>query len=124
MSKLEVKYIRAVKATLNGVPDADAIVLGYTMGRTSHVSEMTIAEATQLLKDKNKGSDEKRKKILAICYDIKRVTPDGKPDLEWLDEWCKKYGPVKKAFNKYTSAELSKMIIAFENMRKTTYQGL
>lgn len=97
------------------------IILGATGGRTESVGKMTFDEATALISYLKKDSpyaqamDNMRKKIISmghVCgYRIEGTT---KINIDRIDEWCKKYGKYKKAFNDLEYEELQNTVSQFE----------
>lgn len=111
------------------------LIYSETEGRTEHTLEMTDRELWQLIERlKNMTSNEfergnrKRRRILAICHQLppelgftrwdeakgKRVV-----DMKRLDSFlCGKKSIYKKSLNQHSPAELSRVIVQFENMLK------
>ncbi len=127
MSTITTGQIRIIK-TFHGKMEketAKMMVRGFTGMRTEHVSDMTFAEATSMIIDlkKNdpneKSAELMRRKLIALAYkraglSSRANAAQKKAVVVWLDEWCKKYGCIKKSFNNYTYKELPQLVSQFE----------
>lgn len=125
----QVKAIRAAMAAKKLLEHKEQIVDSYTKGRTTHISEMHISEAGQLLTYLNglpKEANPKSKlmsKLFAMCHEmgwIKSTTVvDGpeikiKKDYSAVYNWVAKYGYLKKPLRDYTYNELPKLVTQLE----------
>ncbi len=112
------------------------LIYSVTAGRSEHTLDMTEREMTELLDrlkrmapqtDFERGN-KKRRRILAICHQLppqlgftkwnekrgKRVV-----DMNRLDDFlCSRKSIFNKKLNNHTSAELSRVIVQFENILK------
>lgn len=55
-----------------------------------------------------------RRKIISRAHEMGWKTPEGKADIERIDNWCLNYGYLKKKLNQYTYNELPKLVTIFE----------
>ncbi|MCC6290174.1 MAG: hypothetical protein IT249_20025 [Chitinophagaceae bacterium] len=110
------------------------MVSGFTAGRTTHSSEMTVQEAAALLADINEYTtqqDDRQRMlryIIAMAHEMGWITQvsavehDGKiiqkNDYSRLHSWVLKYGNAKKGMNQYNHQELVKLVAAFKNMHR------
>ncbi|MDI3319145.1 hypothetical protein [Pinibacter soli] len=101
------------------------LVLAFSNQRTEHADELTGLELLQLcnyLQDEyNKSGknesfmagDKMRKHIIAMAKEMGWKLPNGKADMEHINNWCKQqFG--KKELNGYTYTELGKLVSIFK----------
>jgi hypothetical protein len=95
------------------------MVFNYTDGRTMHSAEMTCMECDALIRALRKMipdiMDKKRKRVIANMAEAGFIR-NGKPDMFAINEWVLKQG-LKKPLNDHSSAELSKLIYASDQVR-------
>lgn len=108
----------------------EAIVSGFTNGRTEHISSMHPAEFTAFIRHLQSNlpnadaADNMRRKIISLAHEMgwyktdttgKLLFKNGKPiiDVPRIDGWCKTYGYLKKSLNSYEYAELPKLVSQF-----------
>ena len=127
MKKINQNQLRAVYALLgdNGLrEEKEAVVNGFTGGRTTSVSKMSSAEAASLighLKSLNKthaSAEKMRNKILSHAHELGWTT-NGKVMMERVNNWCTKYGHAHKRLDDYTYAELPTLVTQFEELLKS-----
>ena len=100
------------------------MVLQYTDGRTSHVSDMTQEEFTALIKvlKESDPADRMRKKIWAIAYDLKWIYPGDATEMKMnaakLNAFFRTRGVVKKELFKMSKVELTKAVSQMENIKR------
>ncbi len=103
----------------------DAMALGYSGGRTKHISELTSDEARMMIKELKKmdpdevAAEKMRKKIIGMAYTragLPRSASKAQKQgvVDWLNGWCKQYGFKHKPLNSYTNNELPKLVSQFE----------
>lgn len=116
----------------------EAAVLGITDGRTDSTTELSHAEANQLIASLGgkpipydnwawfDKTNTKHTYILSLCiqYGWRSPGTSGKiiADLGRLSEWLKSHSPVKKPLKKMTPVEVSKVIAALEQMEIKKYK--
>jgi len=115
-----------------GLMDEKAsLVLEYTMDRTSKSSEMNQHECQHLIQFLESNApksatyvklDKMRKKIIAICYDLKWTKDSGGIDMIRINNFCITRGHKKVELNQYKLDELPKLIHQFERVRKSKNQ--
>lgn len=125
--------LRAIHTLLSkqGLRDEkDSIVSSFTAGRTTHSSAMLFDEAAALighlksLDPEDKASDKMRNKILSMAHEMGwRLAPregevKGRVDMKRVDNWCLKYGHVKKRLDDYKYNELPKLVSQFDEVYK------
>lgn len=65
-----------------------------------------------------------RRKIIALFHKMDYRKPDGKIDMEHVNEWCVKYGHKHVPLNDYNYNELTKLLTQAENYYKTHIAGI
>lgn len=105
----------------------EAMMLGFTAGRSSSSKELHFNEAAELIKhleagDPNRESAEKmRGKILYYAHEMGWHTlKNGRyvADILRVDEWCLKYGYIKRKLDGYSYQELPRLVSQFEAVYK------
>jgi hypothetical protein len=107
----------------------NAIVYGFSNGRTESVKELTVHEANELVRylnqeanktatQENASANQMRRKILSMCHRMGWETEDGKVDFKVLNEWMTSKSYLKKELNKYSYAELPKLVSQFTEVYK------
>lgn len=129
-TKEQIIRIRAIMSKLPRFDEAEKenAVLDITGGRTVHISEMSETEAARLIYNLQSltgksnwkpGNDPRLKmqhKIIAMAHEIGWNLRNGKIDMKKLNEWCEKTSYLRKEFNKYTFAELRRLVAQFEKV--------
>jgi hypothetical protein len=105
----------------------EAIMLGFTAGRSASSKDLRYAEASELIKhleagDPNREAAEKmRGKILYYAHEMGWHTfKNGRfvADVKRIDEWCLKYGYMKRKLDGYSYQELPRLVSQFEAVYK------
>ena len=126
-TKKQVHFIKSLMAKNKLLEQSADFAIQYSDGRTEHISELTTKEAFALIKSLYNPDPEMmdrfnamRRKIISNAYEmgwVKVVVAGGKQelkaDMDRIDQWCLQYGVIKKTLNKYTFAELSKIVTQF-----------
>lgn len=110
----------------------EAVVWGITNGRTTSTTELTHAEANQLIVSLGgkpllydnwawfDKTNAKHSYVLSLCIQYSWSVKGGGggliADLGRLSEWLKHRSPVKKPLKKMDGLELSRVIKALEQM--------
>jgi hypothetical protein len=105
------------------------IIGGITKGRSCSIKDITPHEATELIRylktlppikpvqpPGGQQANTMRRKIIAMAYQLGWRIDNGKIDMKRLNDWCIKYSYLKQPLNKYTAAELPKVVTVFETM--------
>jgi len=108
-----------------------SVVKMHTRCRAESLKKLTRAEADQLIRNllelfpqpEFEKAARMRKKILAQCREM-RWEKDGQPDYERLNQWCLKYGFLRKPMNEYSEKELPKLVSQFEEVYKSYLKKL
>lgn len=134
MEKISGGQTGCIKTLVNKlkVPDADALVLAYSDGRTTHVSALWNTEAIALIKylkstDPDEvAADKMRRKIIGLAYEYEGIGANASKAqrqgvVKRLEAWVRKYGHgckdnKHKAFNAYTVKELPLLVAQFEKV--------
>jgi hypothetical protein len=105
----------------------EAIMLGFTAGRSASSKDLRFAEASELIKhlesgDPNREAAERmRGKILYYAHEMGWHTfKSGRyvADVKRIDEWCLKYGYIKRKLDGYSYQELPLLVSQFEAVYK------
>jgi hypothetical protein len=119
---LDKKYIRSIRAALadKGLEEQkESLVHQYTDGRTTHVSDMSTAEALALLAELNKGKSQEdgRKKMIRLCYSlgyqIGMVDAAGKLDKTRFNALIERLSPQHKALGDHNYEEMKMLCTLF-----------
>lgn len=96
----------------------------YSDGRTTRISQLSITEATALIKmltgtgqqDKETPANKMRGKILSMGHEMFWKLPSGKIDMPRINAFCIKSGYLHKKLNDYTESELPTLVTQFEKV--------
>lgn len=125
MTQPQLVLVHTLLST-NGIKDKDDkadIIRSFTAGRTSSSREMTHVEATALinhlksLDPAERSADRMRKKIISMAHQM-QWNSNGKLDMARINNWCVKFGYLKKKLDAYKYAELPKLVSQFESVYK------
>jgi hypothetical protein len=120
------------------------LVYSFSHGRTDNSADLSDLEVSELIrhletmlrdrprpqaKETRSGVDfrgqKMRRRILSMCHTIGWNTFDPitqKHQVDWarLNAWMLKYGYLHKPLNRYSYAELGRLVTQFENMVSTS----
>lgn len=137
----QIKGIKTLVRKLN-VQEPDAMVLGFTMCRTGKVSEMTLHEGRQMMKElkgleqqaglatkKEDSAERMRKKLCALAYQyhaLPRNATKAQKDaaIDWLKGWSEKYSQCGKSFNRCAPEDLPMMVTQLEKVVGALYKNV
>lgn len=132
LTPAQLKCISTICQTKKISKDVKAnIVSGFTNGRTETSTELTPAEATEVirhLKEAYGDGDTKSMaamigKLFYYCHEMNwtKLNPKGKivADGKKLDEWMVEYSYLKKKMNAYTYQQLPKLVSQFSEVYKS-----
>jgi hypothetical protein len=106
----------------------EAMVLGFSAGRSNSSKNLYFIEASELIKHLEAGDPQKeainkmRGKVLYYAHEMGWHTlKNGKyvADIIRVDNWCLKYGFIKRKLDGYSFQELPRLVSQFE----AVYQG-
>jgi hypothetical protein len=130
----QIKAIRATLISRGIMADKDGIALQFSANRTTHISELTIEEARELLQAYNGKQQVKNNnmhgKVFALAHNLgwveQRTIVQGgrlsqKNDYTKLYNWIKTYSKHKKDINLHTPQELIDLINQLQNVLTSTY---
>jgi hypothetical protein len=108
--------------------DKEVMVLGFTANRASSSKDLTFDEATAMIKhlkenDPHKDSIEKMKgKMMYYAREMGWTKTNAKNkqvcDVKRIDDWCLKFGSIKRKLDSYTFDELTKVLTQFQFVYK------
>lgn len=129
MKTINPNQLKAIHALLgiNGLRDEKQnIVSAFTGGRTTHVSEMSSAEAAALighlksLNNTEAGATRMRNKILSMAHEMNwRIEGTKRVSMQHVNNWCTSRSYLKKPLDNYTYNELPKLVSQFEEVYKS-----
>lgn len=121
----QLRCIKTLMGKLKLQAQKDDIVAGFTMQRSTHVSQMHLPEAIDLIKYLKAQDPEEikaevmRRKIMWMAHEIGYELPSThKIDMKRLDGWCVEKGYLHKKLNQYRYAELPLLVTQFEKVYK------
>lgn len=120
MTEKQTKYVRNI-LWREGVQDQEyALTVEFSNGRTGKLEDLTHAETQALIAAFNKRTpaQKMRGKILSMAHEMRWEQPNGKVDMERLNNWCNKHTPYHCDFNKFSEAELTVVVSIFEKLYK------
>jgi hypothetical protein len=129
ITKQQLVCINTIISKRNiGKEAKEVMVQGFSGGRASSSKDLTFAEAAAMIKhlkqnDPHKASVEKMKgKILYYAREMgwTKTNANGKQvcDVKAIDNWCLKFGCVKRKLDSYTFDELTKVLTQFQFVYK------
>lgn len=108
--------------------DKEVMVLGFTAGRATSSKDLTADEAREMIKhlrdnDPHAASIERMKgKMMYYAREMgwtKTNTKNKKVcDVAAIDNWCQKFGKVKRKLDSYTFEELPDILTQFQFVYK------
>lgn len=110
----------------------EMMVHGFTAGRSTSSKDLYYEEAVLMIKhlksnDPNREAAEKmRRKVLYFAHEMGWVKlKNGKliADIQRVDDWCMKFGHVKRKLDNYPYEELPKLVSQFEAVYKHYIQS-
>jgi hypothetical protein len=126
MTRAQIKYVRGLLHRKGLHDHKDAIVLEYTAGRTTHLTEMRQPETQALIKSLT-GPDKKDAmtgKILSMAHEMGWELPGGKVDMQRINNWCIKYTAHKKPLDQIPEKDLPKVVTVFEKVYMSFMRGV
>lgn len=130
----QIQYIKILMRNKNILDLSEEMALQYSNNRTNKVSELTVHEGIDIIKnltasepnnDIIKKSETMRRKIISMAREMAWVISEPSKlngvsvlnaNMDRINNWCIKYGYLKKSLNEYTFAELPKLVSQFEKL--------
>lgn len=131
ITKAQIIRLQVLRRELNMSDDLYRdMLLSATSGRTNSSTQLTQKEAFEIIDELSKltseepdPADKMRKKIISMAHSIgwyenQIRMPDEKPrvSMSRINAWCEKSGYLHKPLNKYTCAELPKLVSQFQEV--------
>jgi hypothetical protein len=131
------KQVGMIKGLLHtkGLAEASAdLALQYSLGRTSHISELTKQQANELIRSlapktvsnnahvqQAEACNTMRRKIISMAREMGwhttcPYTGKLKADMQRIENWCCTYGYLHKNLNQYTYQELPHLITQMQQV--------
>ena len=138
LDKGRVIIIKTLVSKLK-VEQQDVMVIGFSGGRTTHVSELSGAEANAMIAhlkslDPNIAKEERmRRKIIGLAYSYHGLGDNATAEekravVANVRKWVIKYGTAEgdshKDLDDYTLAELPLLVTQFKKVYKSTLKRL
>jgi hypothetical protein len=134
----QVQFIKVLLAQRQLMDDSPAIASQYSAQRTTHISQLTVAEGIHLIKTLTAQSTAKppeetmRRKLISQAREMGWVVsvPNEqgkhivKADMPRIQAWCATYGYLHKDLNSYNLEELPKLLTQFGIVHKQFLQEL
>lgn len=96
------------------------MVQGFSGGRATSSKDLFSDEAAAMIKHlksvdpTEKSAEKMRKKIISMAHEMGWTSAPGKADMKRIDQWCTKFGYLKKHLDSYNYNELPKLVTQFE----------
>lgn len=105
---------------------SDNLALEFSGNRTNVLAELNHKETQALINNfiKPSSTQKMKRKILSMAHEIRWVTPEGKIDINKLNNWCKKYTPSHCDFNAISAKDLPIVVSIYEKMYKNVLKQL
>lgn len=126
MTTKQIKFVR-VLLYKEGISCAENdMALQFSNNRTKELKDLTPAETQALIEDLNGKSpkDKMVAKILSMAHEMKWKLPNGKVDMERINNWCIKHTSYHKPLDKLTPTELGKVVSIYQKIYKTFLKSL
>ena len=121
-----------------GIPAKERANLAwqYSKERTTHTSELSPVEYSQLLTDlseqdraANAEGEKMRRFIISMAHEMsweRYNTLTGKmvANMQAIDNWCIKHGKFHKKLNNHTKTELIELVSQFQEVHKSYLKTL
>jgi hypothetical protein len=135
----QVQFIKVLLQQRQLIDDSAGIAMQYSTNRTSHISELTVAEGIHLIKvltaqnpTAKTPEETMRRKLISQAREmgwIVTVTNEQgkhivKADMPRIQLWCTTYGYLHKDLNSYNLDELPKLLTQFGIVHKQFLQEL
>lgn len=123
----KIKLIHILLKETKLVDVTDKLVIDFSSGRTTHVSDMSNSEANLLTHYLNKIKEEKitrmRKKVIHLLCVFGMTTSYGTPDIDRIQVFIKGIGsrnPKKKGLYHLSTSEIRSVLNQVEQMVNKT----
>jgi len=107
--------------------DKEGYIRELTQGRTEHISDLSYEEMQQLVKALDTTLESKQKmvnKVLSLAHEMRWELPDGKVNMESVNEFCKQKTRFQKPLDELKYNELPEVVTIFEKMHLNFLKAL
>lgn len=124
----QIQRIHTLLRACNLQAQKKSIVYASCEGRSESTKDLTFDEANLLINylqaeaNKYDGANQMRRKIMAICHNLKWENSDGSVNLETLNKWCLNHSYLKKELQEYTYNELPKLVSQVQRIYSQTFK--
>lgn len=123
MTPQQNKILHSLLTQLQLMPQKQNLIFGFTNGKSQSSKDMSYKEAQQLISYLNQQSQQHqeasntmRRKILSMAHRLLWLLPNGKVDVQRVNNWCIANSYLKKPLNKYSYTELPQLVSQFTTM--------
>ena len=120
MTTKQIKYVRGLLRSADLEEEKDSLVLQYTDGRTTHLTDMNQADTQALIKALGGGVSPRTKmvnKMLSLAHEMGWELPESrKVNMERINAWCNKYTKHKCDLDDIPNSELGAVVTNFEKI--------
>lgn len=109
----------------------EEIIWQFSSGRGVSIKDLQFNEASAVIKALITGqvelkdpAEQMRRKLLSMAHEVGWELPNGKVDMERVNNWCVQFGFLHKKLNDYNANELPRLITAFEAMYVKHLKGV
>lgn len=131
ITRAQLICINVLMRKLGMETQSKTLVSSFSNGRETSRANLTIGEATDLIKwlksqdPEEKKAETMRRKMISLAHEMNWREPGSfKVNMRSLDEWCVKYGYLHKKLNQYLYSELPKLVSQFEGVHKSFLNGI
>jgi hypothetical protein len=128
MTGQQIKYVRFLLSQAGLIEQKEELVMHVSDGRTKHLSDLTQAETKILIGILNSEDQEVKNrminKLISLAHEMGWEREPGKVDMDRLNRWAFKYGPVKKKPDHMTVKELAATVTTLEKVHLKFLKGL
>lgn len=120
----ENKYLAKISILLGQqglLKNKDDLVNSFTRGRSTSRRDLTNQEAINLIAYLESGGSPEimkaevmKSKLISMAHEMHWKLPNGKIDMDRVNNWCEKFGYLKKKLDDYVYRELPKLLTQFE----------
>jgi len=126
MTPAQLKYVRRLMQR-EGISFMESeYALQFSQGRTTQLENLFYHETQELIGTLVEPSSKSKmqRKILSMAHEMRWELPNGKVDMQRLNNWCVKHTPYHKPFNALTEAELPKVVSIYQKIYDAFLKGL
>jgi hypothetical protein len=131
MTPGQIQMVRVLLTKAGIMKQKNDIAFSFSDGRSTHLADLTHPETVELVKylrdltgQQANPSDLMRRKILSAAHEMHWELPDGRIDIQRLNNWLVKYSAQKKRLDEFSHTELVQLVSQFENVLRDFLKGI